>query len=143
MICTIMHYCTSMIRNDWYSSVSTSTRSVGDQRPLKVSRRQAAPLDGGHRLGVASGARRIFNECHIVQITSQWQRDSNTEVAFPKNGMATDSFPLHPLIHGICSSVRQKGLRLNAVKATIHVQAAEWLRPIQLHPYMMSCSPCS
>jgi hypothetical protein len=36
------------------------------------------------------------------------------------------------------SEQMQKGLRLNAVKATIHVQAAEWLRPIQLHPYIVT-----
>ena len=38
-------------------------------------------------------------------------------------------------------SQMQKVLRLNAVKATIHLQAADWLRPIQLHPLML-CRSC-
>jgi len=77
-----------------------------------------------------------------------------TSFKSPHSGRGTATQRLHsqkmewPLTPSLCthssmefahpSEQMQKGLRLNAVKATIHVQAAEWLRPIQLHPYIVT-----
>lgn len=82
---------------------------------------RGTPLNCGNSFGSAGRTRGVFNKCHIVQITS----------GIP---LAANKAASQLVVVFLYQKWESQDFNYVQLQGTIHVQVAQRLRPIQLHP---------